>query len=123
MPANRFASSYLNDRYARLLAAVQDMTPPAFSLSPTSEQFQSAADHLNEPWVSALDDYLLAIAREAAENARSAQITTADRQSILSTALADNGLALELELEAREIGDYDPSADYADHLHDMRAAE
>ena len=99
MPANKFASHYLNGAYQRMLAAIQDMEPPAFSLFPTSDQFENAAEHLQAPWVSAIDDYLRAVVIEANSNARS-NISAEDRICILSNAIHDSGLLGDLRAEA-----------------------
>jgi len=102
MPANRHASAYLNGAYQRMLAAIQEMEPPSFDLCPTAEQFEEAAAHVRGRWVSAIDDYLHALAHEASCNSRS-HINTTDRQSLLSDALHDDALAAELEREAYDL--------------------
>lgn len=99
MPTNKHASDYINAAYLRLKAAVDAMEPPAFSLFPTSGQFEDAAKHLKDKWVSAVDDYIHALAREANSNARS-NINTKDRIALLSNALHDSDLAADLESEA-----------------------
>lgn len=116
MPSNPYASAYINAAYERMVAAVQAMTPPAFGIVPTSEQFGDAANHVRDQWVSAIDNYIASLAREAGSNAQS-NIGVSDRQTILSDALHDSGLAGELQNEADALAQDEDSGrdDYAEH--------
>lgn len=100
MPTNKYASAYLNAAYQRMLAAVTDMEPPTFDVFPMSAQFDDAAAHLKDKWVSAIDDYIRALAIEARSNStRPISAPT----TLLSDALHDSGLIGELEHEAYEL--------------------
>lgn len=103
MPANKYASAYLNGHYERMVAAVLEMSPPAFSLSPRAEQFEDAAEHLRAEWISRIDEYLCAVAREASENCREVRIDVRGRETLLSTSIEDSGLPGELNEEAYQL--------------------
>lgn len=104
MPINKYACPHVNAAYERALAAFQDMEPPAFGLHPTSDQFEYAAELFDlqskrSAWLTAMDEYIHAVAVDANANARS-NINTSDRKSIFSDAVHDSGIVGELNYEA-----------------------
>lgn len=105
MPANKYASAYLNAAYQRMLAEIENLAPPAFDIQPTSEQFSDAAAHLGD-LSRAIDAYVHALSVEAASNSTT-HISTHDRITVMSDAIDACGLLgdlrdaeSELEMEA-----------------------
>lgn len=101
---NKFACPHVNAAYERALAAFQELEPPSFGMFPTADDFQNAAELFDlqskrSAWITAMDEFIHAIAAEANANARS-NISTNDRMSIFSNAVHDSGLAGDLSEEA-----------------------
>ncbi len=113
MPANKYADPYINAAYERMVAAVQDLSPPSFSMEPTSEQFEDAAKHLKD-LAHAVDEYLSKLVREADSNARS---HIGNPSALISSAMHDCGLIGELESEASDLAEDEDHGrgDYAEH--------
>ena len=101
MPINKYASTYMNEAYKRLAAAVADMEPPAFTLFPTADQFEDAKQHVRD--VAHLwDEYLSAVAVEANSNA-TININTKDRATLVSDAVHDSSLLDNLQEAADDL--------------------
>lgn len=81
--------SYLTDAHARLLIALADAKPSEISLSPKADEFEDRRAHI-EYVAHVIDDYLHALAIDAADNLSTNRIIlTQDFVSPVSTAVGD----------------------------------
>jgi hypothetical protein len=99
------------------------MEPPAFSMYPSADEFQNAAELCKSKVVNAIDDFFFALANEANGVAQTF-ISYSDRTTLLSTALHDSGLIADLEEEAESLSEESEGrSDYAEHNTMHRTAQ
>lgn len=100
MPANKYADPTLNTAYARLLAAVSEAEPPAFTIYPSADQFECARKH-SEDLAAAFDQYMAALIADADRNT---SVPFAKRRhTIFSDALHDSDVPADLTRAAEDL--------------------
>ena len=93
----------MNNAYAELLRELAATRPVEFSLFPTADEYDANREHLAR-LVSAVDDYISAFGREAADNAgRCGKFSRLEWKSVLSDAAHDRGLFAEMEAVVEQL--------------------